>query len=561
MHKKAACTFLLLALAILKVAGQTTYLRSGHEDYHLLDRLETRSGRLSNDLFLNVKPASRKGIVSFLEQVSDSNTSLSEIDRYNIEHAISISGEWASDEDGAIDSKRPWFWNLYKKQPDLVHVKSDKFFLSANPVLTAIGIYESNNSNNPLFTSNRGMEARGWIAKKLGFYTFFTDNQEAPPSFVNQWIDSNDAVPGADFFTRKPGKYDYLLAKGYIDFAVIKDHINVTFGYDKHNYGDGMRSLFLSDFGANYAFLRLNTRIWKLNYQNLFMELTPQLLNGRNNLLPHKYATMHYLTINATRWLNVGLFEGVIFNRTNRYEFGYMVPIILYRQVERAMGSPDNVVIGLSAKAIAAKHLQFYGQLFLDEFTSKELAAGNGYWANKFGVQVGGKYFDAFNLRNLDLQGEINLVRPFTYAHFDSIGNYTHYNQPLAHPLGSSFAEISGMMRYQPVKNLFLSLKGTYYEKGADTGSSNYGNDIFKDYDKRTPVLANDAAHGYELISGIKTKCALLNFNTSYELRENLFIDLGATYRKYAGTLPTTSTTYLQGGVRLNFARRDYNFY
>jgi hypothetical protein len=291
------------------------------------------------------------------------------------------------------------------------------------------------------------------------------------------------------------------------------------------------------------------------------MELTPQLVNGLNQQLPHKYATMHHLSINATKWLNVGLFEGVIFSRTNRYEFGYMVPIILYRQVERALGSPDNVVLGINAKALAAKHLQFYGQLFLDEFTSKELAAGDGYWANKYGLQFGGKYFDAFGVDNLDLQGEINTVRPFTYAHFDSIANYTHYNQPLAHPLGSSFAEITGVVRYQPVKNLYLSLKGMYYSKGADTGSSNYGNNIFKDYDTRTPTVAGDNVHGYDLISGIKTKCALVSLNASYELKENLFIDLGASHRKFSGTAATTSATYVQAGVRLNFIKRDYNFY
>ncbi|MCD6062373.1 MAG: hypothetical protein K0R82_284 [Flavipsychrobacter sp.] len=543
--------------------AQTTYLPNGHEDYNLLDRLETRSGELSPDLFLTVKPISRKYMVRFLEkQQNNQELSLSGIDRYNIRHAISTSGEWATDENGAIDSKKPWFNNtLYRKQPDLVYVKTKDFFLSANAVLTASGIHETNNPDGLLFTSNRGAEVRGWIAKKLGFYTYFTDNQEQAPSHVSNWIDSFNAVPGADFYTHKGNTYDYLLARGYLDFSVIKEHINITFGYDKHNYGDGMRSLFLSDFGANYAFLRLNTRVWKLNYQNLYMELTPQLVNGLNQQLPHKYATMHHLSINATKWLNVGLFEGVIFSRTNRYEFGYMVPIILYRQVERALGSPDNVVLGINAKALAAKHLQFYGQLFLDEFTSKELAAGDGYWANKYGLQFGGKYFDAFGVDNLDLQGEINTVRPFTYAHFDSIANYTHYNQPLAHPLGSSFAEITGVVRYQPVKNLYLSLKGMYYSKGADTGSSNYGNNIFKDYDTRTPTVAGDNVHGYDLISGIKTKCALVSLNASYELKENLFIDLGASHRKFSGTAATTSATYVQAGVRLNFIKRDYNFY
>ncbi len=567
MYKKAGRLIGCILFLSLYSVAQTTYLPIGQEDYHLLDRLETKSGYLSPDLFLVQKPVSRKGEVNFLLQQSGSGDSVAaktSIDEYNIAHAISVSGEWTEDGNGAIDSKHPFLKNVYRKQPDLVYVHTNDFFLSANPVFTAIGTYENNNSGNPLFTSNRGMEARGRIADKIGFYTFLTDNQEETPSFVNNWIDSNDAVPGADFFTRKSGRYDYLMARGYVDFAAIKDHLNVTFGYDKHFIGDGVRSLFLSDFGAATAFVGLTTRVWKLNYQNLYMELTPQHMNSSNHKLPHKYATMHHLSVNVTRWLNLGMFEAVIFDRQDRYEFSYMNPIILYRQVERSLGSPDNVLLGFDMKALVAKKFQFYGQLLLDEFTSKELVAGNGYWANKFGIQMGGKYFDAFNVKNLDLQGEVNIVRPFTYSHFDSTANYTHYNQPLAHPLGAGFAELIGIANYQPVKNLYLRVKGMYYQQGADTGSANFGNNIFKDYDTRTPVIPGDYTHGYTLISGVKTQCALLNFNASYELRENLFIDFGATHRRFAydnGLYPTTATTYVYGGIRLNFVRRDYDFY
>ncbi len=560
MHKKAA-SFILAAFTAITATAQTTYLQLNQEDYQMLDRLETRSGNLSDRLFLTMKPVARKGEVEFLmEQRKDASmTGLSAIDRYNIDHAISVSGEWAPEADGAINSKLSWFKTFYKKQPDFIHVNTDDFFLVVNPIITAQGLYEKDNPNGTMLTSSRGLELRGLIAKKVGFYTSFTDNQETVPSFVKQWSDSFDAVPGADFYTiNGNGKYDYLQARGYIDFAAIKDHINVTFGYDKNFIGDGMRSLFLSDFAAATPFLRINTRVWKLNYQNLYMELTPQFRRGSDRRLPHKYATMHTLSINATRWLNIGIFESVIFDRRDRYEFSYMIPLILYRQIERSLGSPDNVLLGLNFKALAAKHLQFYGQFLFDEFTSKELAAGNGYWANKFGVQLGAKYFDAFTVKNLDLQGEINLVRPYTYTHFDSTANYTHYNQQLAHPLGAGFAEMLGAIRYQPAKNLYVTIKGMYYQKGVDSGSANFGGNIFKDYDTRS------YDYGVGLINGVKVQCASLSLNLSYELRENLFIDLGGSYRKYVyenGVYPTQTNTYGNLGFRLNLARREYDFY
>lgn len=562
----------LLLLAAPGAFAQTTYLQLGQEDYQLLDRLETRSGHLTNEFFTTVKPIARKGAVSFLEEQRTEalGLGLSDIDRYNVEHAISVSGEWATNGDGAIDSRRPWFRTFYKKQPDFFSVNTKDFFLSVNPVLSGQVLVEKTSpdrgTDNPLLSNSRGIELRGMIAKKVGFYTYFSDNQEEVPWFVNDYITSHQAVPGADYY-QTPGngrKYDYLLARGYIDFAVVRDHINVTAGYDKHFIGDGIRSLFLSDFSSGAAFLRLTTRVWKLNYQNLYLELTPQYTRGADRVLAHKYATVHHLSVNATKWLNLGLFEAVVFNRPNAYEFSYLNPIILYRQTERSNGSPDNALLGLNFKAITLKHLQFYGQLLLDEFKFSELTGGKGWWGNKFGIQLGGKYFDAFTVKNLDLQAEVNVVRPFTYTHYDTIANYTNYNQPFAHPLGAGFGEFIGIARYQPVQNLYLTLKGMYYRQGLDSNGTNYGSDIFLNYQDRTVLNPADPEHGYKLINGIKTSTALASLSASYELRENLFIDLGATYRmrrfdnSYA---PDQKTTYFYGGIRLNIARRDYDFY
>src|SRR5690606_25694881 len=121
----------------------------------------------------------------------------------------------------------------------------------------------------------------------------------------------------------------------------------------------------------------------------------------------------------------IGLFESVVFGRKNHFEFSYLNPVIFYRSIEQQNGSPDNAMVGLDAKANVAKKLQFYGQLLLDEFKLSEIKAGNGWWANKWGYQLGAKYIDAFGVNNLDLQVEHNRVRPFTYSHRDSVSTYT----------------------------------------------------------------------------------------------------------------------------------------
>ena len=109
----------------------------------------------------------------------------------------------------------------------------------------------------------------------------------------------------------------------------------------------------------------------------------------------------------------------------------------------------------------------------------QKLRAGNGWWANKFGIQIGAKYIDAFGIKNLDLQLEHNRVRPFTYSHFDSVANYTHYNQPLAHPLMANFQEVIGIARYQPAPKWLIEAKAIFYQQGRDSSAESYGSNIF----------------------------------------------------------------------------------
>jgi hypothetical protein len=503
-----------------------------------------------------------------------------------MEQMISESGEWAPKESETINSKHPWFNTFYTKQYDFGYVKPDgflfdkDFFVAVNPVASGMVVEQHNDPNpgggikNMLLTNSQGAELRGWIAKKIGFYTSITDNQEQYPYYVTNSVTKKlQDVPGADYFlkpTTQYGRYDYMQASGYVNFDVVKNHINLTFGSGKHFIGDGMTSLFLTDYSSNMPFLQIQTRIWKLNYECLYLELTPQYdKNEGDAILYHKFATIHYLTWNISKHFDLGFFESEVFDRPNVYEISYLNPIIFSTAVNRFNGSGDKSLLGMSAKAIVARHLQFYAQLMFNEFRGKELTSGNGWYGNKYGLQLGGKYFDAFTVKNLDLQAEVNYVRPYTYSAQDTLANYTNYNQPLADPLGSGFLKFSGIIKYQPVRNLYLSLQGTYYIQGIDTGSSNFGNNIFNSY--------HTAAHEYGVtaINGPKGHCEILSLNASYQLRRNLFVDLGGVYRKYtddlnvAAAASTTNgpiygsltTNYVYFGLRINTARRRYDMF
>jgi len=574
---KKACLAITISCAAQFCAAQTTFLPLGSEDQHVLDRLETRSGRLCDSIALGDGPETRRNAINFIETTTANNKGLSNIDKYNAAQMISESGEWAPDGDGAIKSKLSWFNTFYTRQYDLAYVKTKDFFVVVNPVLNGMATVQHSDpavtgSKSSLFYNSHGAEIRGWIAKKVGFYTSITDNQEQFPTYVGAWASkTQQAVPGADYFLNpSTGHYDYMQASGYINFDAVKDHINVSFGSGKHFIGDGISSLFLTDYSSNMPFLQLQTHIWHINYQCLYLELTPQYNKAAGDgLVAHKYSTIHYLTWNTFKWLNLGFFEAEVFDRPNSYEISYLNPIIFSTAVNRFNGEGDKSILGVSAKVIAAKHVQLYGQFIANEFKASEFFGNKGWYGNKWGVQGGAKYFDAFGIKNLDLQGEVEAVRPYTYSAKDTLANYTNYNQPLADPLGSGFIKVVGLIKYQPVKNLYLSLKGTYYIQGVDTGGVNFGNDIFN------PYVTADHQYGVSMINGPKNHCAIISANISYQIRRNMFLDAGGVYRKYTDAAPagttdyattgpiygSLTTNYIYFGIRINAPRREYDFF
>ncbi len=561
MQFKKTLVRLLVILFPLASSAQTTYLPQGDKANILMERLEIKSRSDSFFNFSKTKPYTRQHVMNAVQHYAALNAkSLSKVDAYNIQRLYLNNLEYLPEaERQKYNSKKPIWKSFYKTPANLYEVHIKDFDLVVNPVIQYTLSKESNSSEK-LFLNTRGVSVRGRIANKIGFYTYLTDNQERDAAYVRELVNQRRAVPGQGLYKQFKGTgYDYFDARGYFTFNVTK-YIDVAFGYDRNFIGNGYRSLFLSDFGTNNLFLKLNTRIWKINYQNLFMELHAAEIPGAGTtLLPKKYAAMHHLDINVTKWLNIGFFEGLVFGRKNRFDFGYLNPIIFYRSVEQQNGSFDNSIIGLDGKANLGKGIQLYGQLALDEFLLSEIKANRGWWANKYAIQIGAKYIDAFGIKNLDLQIEHNRARPFTYSHYDSVANYTHYNQPLAHPLGANFKEFIGIARYQPAPKWLAVAKLIYYQQGRDSSSRSFGSNIV--LPNSPPFRQGD--FGYNIGSGWQTNVFYASLFLSYELRENLFIELNAVARNQkAVTAPISSknTSVITFGVRWNMHRREFDF-
>lgn len=559
----------LLLLFILVEFGnsllaQSDRIRLGDKQYQLLDRLDIRMGNDSVLSFSTIKPYDRRiytervAFIDSLDQAGELPAALTVVDRYNIQSLLMNNSDWTRDEGESFYREKP-IWNTFFKTPaHLYETHSKDFTLFIDPVLN-LQAGKSSEVERALYTNTRGISLRGNIGKKLGFYTYITDNQEQDPLYVKQYVRRRIGIPNAGYFKfLKDDGYDYFDARGGIDFAASR-FINFRFGYDKLFVGNGYRSLLLSDFSNNFLYLQMDVQLKKFAYKTVIAELIAPFmpLPNRDTVRYKNYMAFHHLSIQLAKWLNVGLYENVIYNGRYGVELSYFNPIIFYRAIEMQLGSGNSkATVGLDLKSNLFNTLQLYGNLVVGEFVLKDFKNyGSGSWLNKQAFQLGGKYIDAFGIPNLDLQAEMNVVRPFMYAHKDSSTAFTHYNTELAHPLGANFKEYITLLRYQPLKKLYLTGKLMYYKKGLDSLGVNLGGDIFRSYDSRP------RDYGFYIGTGTPVKSMLTSLSASYELLQNLFVDISIANRTYhIEAQPKSKEFIFSAGLRWNIGKREFEF-
>jgi hypothetical protein len=139
-------------------------------------------------------------------------------------------------------------------------------------------------------------------------------------------------------------------------------------------------------------YLKLNTSFWKLKYTNTWMSLRDvrEEVAGEGAYRT-KYMANHYLSLNLTKRLNIGLFESVVWQDDNGrgFDVNYLNPVIFYRAIEFSTGARGgNALIGLTGKYKISDQILTYGQWIIDEFSSGDVFGGEGSWKNKLGFQL-----------------------------------------------------------------------------------------------------------------------------------------------------------------------------
>lgn len=472
-----------------------------------------------------------------------------------------------------LKDKTSWFgrklWNEH-----LVTIKGDKYWITLD---AGVDLQAGKDFDGEIDTYNntRLVYTQGGLGKNFNFFAVIYESQGRFADYFNRFAEArrpaggNPAlIPGRGIAKKfRSDSYDYPIATGHISYSPSQ-HFNFQLGHGKNFYGDGYRSLLLSDNASPYPYFKINTTFWKLQYTNTWMSLRDirtEVQDGGS--FRTKYFANHYLSYNVTKRLNIGLFESVVWENDNDrgFDFNYINPVIFYRAIEFSTGPRGgNALIGLSSKYKFTDRINTYGQLIIDEFSSGDIFGGEGSYKNKIGYQLGAKYYDAFGVNGLYLQAEYNRVRPYTYSHNSIILNYGHNNQSMAHTLGSNFSEFITIARYQKGR-IFGDLKLIFAKRGFEFNTEEddfyYGGNIYGTEDNRISDLGNEVAQGNttDFFHGEIQGGYLINPATNLKIYASLIVR-DFKPKVNTETVFENQTTWLNFGLRTDLFNWYYDF-
>lgn len=430
--------------------------------------------------------------------------------------------------------------------------QGEDYWITLNPIVDLRVGKSTPSDNGSTFQNTRALQVQAGLGDKLVFTSTIYESQGRFADYYNQYAASikpsggNPAIiPGIGIAKQfKTNSFDFPSADANITYAPSK-MINLQLGYGRNFIGDGYRSLLLGDAASPYPYFKINTSFWKIKYTNTYMWLKDVRKDVTDeNTYATKFMANHYLSWNVTNRLNLGFFESVVWANTNDrgFDANFINPIIFYRTVEFTSSSKSgNAVLGLTTKYKFNNQLNFYGQFILDEFSLGDIKEQEQSWKNKYGYQLGLKYYNAFTIPNLLLQVEYNNIRPYVYSHSDPLTNYGHNNQSMGHAWGGNARELIGIVRYHKGR-YFADAKVTYGIRGLDfdtaEDSFNYGGNIYKDYDINRPF-----DKGVEIGQGNKTTILIADFQAGYLINPmtNLKVFANFMYRDFK---PTTETAF-----------------
>ena len=332
------------------------------------------------------------------------------------------------------------------------------------------------------------------------------------------------------------------------------NNLDVELGKFNRHWGDGIRSLHISDEAPSYPQIgfkyNLNSKLSYLYFHGFLNSGIPDTARSifyNNNYSQRFINVPRNIAAHRVEWqLNkafaISLNETVIY-ATRTFDIHYLIPILPFYPIENYIGDTDNIQMGFELLYNINDFQGSYIAFFMDEFTPEWLLKSKNH--NWFGLQLG-CYFKDLISKNSKLQIEYNWTDQRIYMHKYDINDFYNHQQPLGFWAGPHAEEF--LVNFENYfKSFFLKLHFSHTKRGLN--SRNMVVDNYKDTQSDRYSLGTEKRLIYSVDLKVPTKL------------ENLFFTVNFNYIKFSNAGIEMIDDYIYEGVNSKKISLDFGIF
>ena len=396
-----------------------------------------------------------------------------------------------------------------------------------------------------------GIRLRGTLFDRLGFYLQASNGNLLSGSHRFALLDPK-LIANGKFNADSRGFFD--ITNGYMRYDA--GWLAVMAGREQINWGAGYSDrLVFSGNTAPFDFVKLDIRSGNVRYSFLHGSLVGADTNGHT--LSSKYIASHRLEFNIGSRFRLGLGEAIVYSRQPP-SLALMNPLAFLTSTDQSIQLPvDNSHkkhIWIDAEAFPWRKIRFNGTLMIDDLNFGTLGntdvSGND---NKFGVQGGVLWQDAFAVNNFLLSLEYTRIGPFVGAHREIVSTYTNWGLPLGQALQPNSDDWTLLSEFDLSPRVSLSGKFQFQRTGENILDQS-GNIVFN---AGSDLLngEGDNVHPNVFLEGLRVNRFLATIGMTWQPVRQYFLEFTYFYRSFS--YPSESRT-LHDNILWSTLRVDF---
>ncbi|CAN5669594.1 hypothetical protein BH10BAC5_BH10BAC5_14440 [soil metagenome] len=531
MKKQTSLLVFLFCFVSFNLFAQIEMTSPSHPVYDFLRKMQLK-GVIPQYNPANI-PISRGKIASLLMKIIENEKYLTHLDK---EFLKDYKVEYYYDIFGTLEKSNPIFGNstdnsfFRDSKQNAVYSFADSnasFFADGTFRISQRASSGDSIGSNSIALGEAGFKLRGTLFNTLGFYLRASNGQKINGKSQDViFAYQTDPVLRANTkFVYEQKNFDTF--EGYLRYQTPKDWLSLTVGREAVYQGFGyIDRIFLSKNTVPFDMIKLDLSYKSLSYSYFYGMLKGDSLGTQINW---KNIATHRLDLKFSNKVKAGFFESII-TTNNPFSLNLINPVSFLISADLNSGVTNtyanNSLLGFDIEINPMKNLGFQSTILIDDLNISTLfnidQTSND---NKFGYQVGVKWYEAFNVPNIDLSVEYTRLDPFVYSHRDNKNGYTNYNLSLGHELSPNSDEIAANANINISSRINLQFLVQYQRSGEgfiydNQGNiiGNYGGDINRgDFDK---LLSN------KFLQGNRVNKTIITFFASFQPVRQLFLDL-----------------------------------